>query len=78
MEAQRMTNDGIPRYNKSGCADPTAYKALTTVQREQDESDAERRANMLISALRTTIELSGFELLARIEFRDKTTGRCFR
>lgn len=66
----------IPRKNPEGYNDPTAYEALSSVQREQDEQ--EQRVNQLIKTLKNTIDLAGFDLLARIEVRDRSTGRCYR
>ncbi len=36
------------------------------------------KVNFLIKVLKFIIAESGFELLARIEIKDKKTGRCFR
>ena len=66
----------IGKYNPSGAPDPTAYAALTTVQAEQDAE--QERVNRLIRALKTAIDLAGFDLLARIEIRDRETGRIYR
>lgn len=56
--------------------DPTAYHALKPIIREEAELDG--KVNFLIKVLKYIIAESGFELLARIELRDKRTGRCFR
>lgn len=69
-------NNGIPFRNPSGCPDPTAHDALSSVKREQEEN--EQRVALFIRALRTMIDQSGYDLLARIEIRDRKTGRCFR
>lgn len=61
------------RYNSEGYADPTAYEGMKDVIRE--ESEADRRCNMLIGALKDIIKLSGFELTERVQLRDKKTGR---
>lgn len=66
-----------PWENAEGYADPTAYNAIKNI------TDAEREAldakvNLLIKVLKFIISESGFELAARIELRDKKTGRCFR
>lgn len=55
-----------PWENGEGYPDPTAYNAL------------EGKVNFLIKVLKFIIAESGFELLARIEIKDKKTGRCFR
>lgn len=67
---------GIPKKNPDGYNDPTAYVALSSVQKEQDEH--EQRVNQLIKTLKNTIDLAGFDLLNRIEIRDRDTGRVYR
>jgi len=49
---------------------------LRPIIREEEALDA--KVNFLIKVLKYVIAESGFELLARIELRDKKTGRCFR
>ena len=58
--------------NSEGYADPTAYAVI------KQEMDEERRLGMLITALKNTITLSGFELIARIELKDVKTGKIYR
>ena len=71
-----MPDNKNPFLNASGCPDPTAYHALRSIIREEAELDS--KVNFLIKVLKYVIAESGFELLARIELRDKKTGRCFR
>lgn len=71
-----MPDNKNPFLNASGCPDPTAYHALHPIIREEEALDA--KVNFLIKVLKYVIAESGFELLARIELRDKKTGRCFR
>ena len=68
--------NGIAKRNPEGYIDPTAYEALSSVQAQQDEDD--RRCQQLIKALKITIDLAGYGLLARIEVRDRKTGRSYR
>lgn len=70
-----MPDYGIKR-NKEGYKDPTAYAALSNVQREEVEQ--RRRVTELVDVLKYVIDKSGFELIARIEIRDKRTGKEFR
>ena len=65
-----------PYFNASGCADPTAYEALKPIIKEDVE--LESKVNFLIKVLKFIINESGFELLNRIEIKDKKTGRCFK
>ena len=67
---------GIPYRNPSGLSDPTAHDAIRNVQMETD--DADLRVQAFIRAIKTLVEQSGYDLLARIEIRDKATGRNYR
>lgn len=66
----------ISRRNPSGANDPTAYDALTDIYSE--ESEADRKTFALIKAVKTLIDLAGYDLIARIELRDRQTGRTYR
>lgn len=65
-----------PWENAEGYPDPTAYNALRPIM--QEDAALEGKVNFLIKVLKFIIAESGFELLARIELKDKKTGRCFR
>ena len=62
--------------NSSGYADPTANVALSGTQNQQDEND--RRLKTLLKCLFFIIDAAGYDLLCRIELRDRSTGRCYR
>ena len=68
-----MSNEKNPYYNQSGCADPTAYKAVKAVSKE--DAALEGRKNFLIKVLKYIINNAGFELINRIELRDNSTVR---
>lgn len=70
-----MANNN-PRRNSEGYSDPTAYLGLKSIIEE--ENALEREVNTLIKVLKYIIRNSGFELVSRIEIRDKKTGRVFR
>lgn len=63
------------RLNKSGYPDPTAYKALSKIARDEK---IESKAAFLLQVLKYIIRESGFELLNRIELKDKRSGRIFK
>lgn len=63
-------------YNNEHYPDPTAQTAMDNVQRAQE--DAERRLTQLIGVIKPIIDWAGFDLCARIELRDRRTGRIFR
>ncbi len=65
-----------PHFNASGCPDPTAYEALKPIIKE--DAELESKVNFLIKVLKFIINETGFELLNRIEIKDKKTGRCFK
>ncbi len=64
------------KYNQSGCADPTAYEAISNIIKE--EKELVKRVHNLISVLKLIIDWAGFELIGRIEIRDKKTKKEFR
>lgn len=65
-----------PKLNSEGYHDPTAYEGLRNIIKE--ESALERDVNALIKVLKYIIGKAGFELVSRIEIKDKKTGRVFR
>lgn len=65
-----------PRYNQSGCADPTAYEALKPIVKNEKKLD--KRVHETIKVIKSIINLSGFELVGRIQIRDKKTGKEFK
>lgn len=73
---QKMGSDNNPRYNVSGCADPTAYDALKPIIKE--DAELENKVYFLVKVLKFIISQSDFELLNRIEIKDKKSGRVFR
>ena len=64
------------RKNSSGYSDPTAYLGTKTIIR--DENEQQKRVTALIGVLKYIIDAAGFDLLARIEIRDRKTGREYR
>ena len=65
-----------PWQNKEGYPDPTAYEGLKPIIRDEDEQ--QKRVNTLIFVLKYITRLAGFELLNRIEIKDRKTGREYR
>lgn len=70
-----MANNN-PHFNASGCADPTAYEALKPIIKE--DTELENKVYFLIKVLKFIISQSDFELLNRIEIKDKRSGRVFK
>lgn len=65
-----------PHKNREGYNDPTAYHGMKNAM--QTEKDQEKRVSTLIGAIKGLIDLAGFDLLNRIEVRDRRTGREYR
>lgn len=61
-----------PWQNSSGYNDPTAYAA------EKRISEEEQRVTEPMKVLKYIVRLAGFELINRIEFRDRRSGRTYR
>ncbi len=70
-----MPDYGLHR-NCEGYKDPTAHAAMSKILRE--ENDQQRRVSELIGVLKYIIDAAGFDLLERIEIRDRKTGREYR
>ena len=66
-----------PWENAEGYTDSTAYTALRHIQQEEN-AELDAKVNTLIKVLKYIVSLSGFELINRIELRDKKSGRSFR
>lgn len=62
--------------NSEGYNDPTAYKGMTKVMREEHER--QRRVSIVISIIRNVVDLAGFDLVSRIALKDRKTGREYR
>lgn len=61
-----------PWENQSGCNDPTAYAAMKPI------SEEEQRVSDLVRVLKSIIRWAGFDLISRIELRDRRSGRTYR
>lgn len=66
-----MNND--LRKNGSGYYDPTAYKAIKNVDKDEDE-----RFHTLLETLFYIIDLAGFEVEGRIILRNKKSRKVWR
>lgn len=71
-----MGSNRNPYYNASGCPDPTAYHALKPII--QEEADLDRKVHTLVHVVKFIIDATGFELIGRIQIKDKRTGKEFR
>lgn len=58
--------------NQSGAVDTTAYSVMTKIEAE------DKRANKAIYLAKMLLDLCGYELVNRLEIRDKRTRRVYR
>lgn len=61
-----------PWENNSGCADPTAFNA------EKAISEEEQKVADLVQIIRKIARWAGFEIINRVEFRHRISGRNYR
>lgn len=74
-----MGNSGKPWLNNSGCPDPTAYEALKHVRAEEKRNHyVDDNAHMVISTIKNILDLSGFELIGRIQIKHKKSGKIYK
>ena len=66
-----MANNDL-RKNASGYSDPTAYKAITSTDTDDE------RFHKLLNTIFTICELSGFHLEERIVLKETQTGKVWR
>ena len=76
-----IRNGGIsvtrnPFFNQSGYPDPTAYHGTKEIVREEER--IEKELHDLLHIIRAVCNLSGFEVVGRITFRHKKTGKEFK
>lgn len=58
--------------NQSGCKDPTAYAATKAIGEE------EQRVSELMHVLKIITRWAGFDIINRIEFMCRKSGRTYR
>ena len=65
-------NDRDLRKNASSCSDPTAYRAIKNIDREDENF------HKLLHTIFNICELSGFRIEGRIILVDEVTGKVWR
>ena len=65
-----------PFFNSEGYADPTAFYGTKNIVKE--ETELENKVHTLVHIIRDIVNLSGFEVIGRIQFRHKKTGKEFK
>ena len=66
--------------NNSGCPDPTAYAAMQNIQKEEKNRDLliDEKAYKLITTIKNIVDLSGFELIGRIQIQHKKSKKIYK
>ncbi len=69
-----------PWLNGSGCSDPTAYDALENIRKEEKIQNqlTDEKANKVVNVIKNILELSGFELVGRIQIKHKKSGKIYK
>ena len=65
-----------PMFNSSGCKDLTAYNAVKNLT--DAENALSQRASAVIGIIKDILRLEGYELIRRVQIRDKKTGTEFK
>lgn len=60
------------RYNGSGYYDPTPHKAIKRIE------EREKLARKVILTVQNVAHLAGFDIVGRLELRDKESRRIYR
>lgn len=65
-----------PKYNASDCVDLTAFEALKPMI--QEDAALEKKVYNLVNTVKFIVDWAGFEVIGRIQIKDKKSGREFR
>ena len=63
-------------FNSEGYPDPTAFHGINNIIKE--EQQMERQVSDLVHVFKVICSLSGFEIIGRIQFRHKKSGKEFK
>ena len=63
-------------FNAEGYPDPTAYKALNPIVRE--EKELEKKVRALVDIIHDVSHIAGFEVVGKIHLKHKRTGKEFK
>ena len=65
-----------PYLNSENYPDPTAYHGLKKVIKEEELM--ERQVSDIVHVVKVICNLAGFEVIGRIQFRHKKSGKDFK
>ena len=70
---ERINN---PYYNHESYPDPTAFHGLKNIIREEEQLD--KQVSDLIHVFKVICNLAGFEIIGRVHFKHKKSGKEFK
>ena len=65
-----------PYFNHECYPDPTAYHGLENVIREEKEVD--KQVSDVVHVIKIICNISGFEIVGRVQLKHKKSGRVFK
>ena len=71
-----QTTRQSPYYNHEAYPDPTAFHALKDMIREDEQ--LEKQISDMIHVFKVICSMVGFEIIGRVHFRHKKSGKEFR
>ena len=72
--SDKMANN--PYQNAEGYSDPTAFYGMRNVVKEEHE--IEKTVHDMVHIIRDLSDILGFEIIGRIHFKHKKTGKEFK
>ena len=74
-----MSNNGKPWLNESGCPDPTTYQVMKNIQKEERYNNlVDDNAHKVVTAIKNILDVTGFELVERVQIRHKKSGKIYK
>ena len=65
-----------PYFNHEAYPDPTAYYGLKNIIKE--ETEMERQVSDLVHVVKVICNLAGFDVIGRLQFKHRKSGREFK
>ena len=76
MFGRLLKTKSNPYFNHEAYPDATAYHAIENVSKE--EKQMEKQISDIVHVVKVICDLAGFEVIGRIRFKHKKSGREFR
>lgn len=76
MDGENVERVAVERKNSEGYNGPTAYRAISNITAADRE--IKRRADNLVGAIKLITEISGFEIIGRVQLRHKKSGAEYK